>query len=71
VLEQIRRYLRATPFVPFEIHTSAGEVFTVEHPENCAIVAHTAVVALPDGENAIMLSALHITGVAGAQPAGY
>ena len=71
MLEQIRRYLRATPFVPFQINTSAGEVFTVEHPENCAIVAHTAVVALPDGENAIMLSALHITGVAGAQPAGY
>jgi len=46
-------------------------VFSVKHPENCAIVAHTVVVALPDGENAIMLSPLHISGVAGAQPAGY
>jgi hypothetical protein len=71
MLEQIRRFLRAAPFVPFQIHTSAGEVFSVEHPENCAIVAHTVVVALPDGENAIMLSPLHISGVAGAQPAGY
>ena len=71
MLEQIRRLLRAVPFVPFQIHTSAGEVFNVEHPENCAIVAHTVVVALPDGENAIMLSPLHISGVAGAQPAGY
>jgi len=53
MLEQIRRFLRAVPFVPFQIHTSAG------------------VVALPDGENAIMLSPLHISGVAGAQPAGY
>ncbi len=66
MLEQIRRFLRAAPFVPFQIHTSAGEVFRVEHPENCAIVAHTVVVALPDGENAIMLSPLHISGVAGA-----
>ena len=71
MLEQIRRFLRAVPFVPFQIHTSVGEVFSVKHPENCAIVAHTVVVALPDGENAIMLSPLHINGVAGAQPAGY
>lgn len=71
MFERIRNYLRAIPFVPFQIHTSAGEVFNVEHPENCAIVARTVVVALPDGENAIMISPLHITGVAGAQPAGY
>ncbi len=71
MLEQIRRFLRATPFVPFQIHTSAGEAFGVAHPENCAIVGHTVVVLLPVGENAIMLSPLHISGVAGAQPAGY
>ncbi len=71
MLEQIRRFLRATPFVPFQIHTSAGEVFAVDHPENCAVVRHTVLVALPDGENAIMLNVLHITGVGGPQPAGY
>ena len=71
MLEQIRHHLRATPFAPFQVQTSAGEVFTVDHPENCAIVAHTAVVALPNGEYAIAINALHITGVAGAQPAGY
>jgi hypothetical protein len=70
MLQQIRQYLRATPFLPFEIHTSAGEVFWVEHPESCAIVGDNAVIASADGENAIMPSALHITGVAGAQPAG-
>ncbi len=69
--EQIRCFVRAVPFVPFQIHTSAGEVFSVEHPENCAIVAHTVVVAMPDGENAIMLTPLHISGVAGAEPTGY
>lgn len=71
MLEPIRRLLRATPFAPFQIHTSAGEVFEVGHPENCAIVAHWVVVALPDGDNAIMLSPLHISGVAGAQTAGF
>jgi hypothetical protein len=71
MLEQIRCFLRAVPFLPFQIQTSAGEVFSVEHPENCAIVAHTVVVAMPDGENAIMLTSLHISGVAGAEPTGY
>ena len=65
MLQQIRHRLRATPFQPFEIHCSSGDVFRVEHPENAAIVGHSVTVLLPDGENAIMLSALHITGVAG------
>jgi hypothetical protein len=49
------------------IHCSSGEVFRVDHPENAAIVGHQVVVALPDGENAIMLSPLHISGVSGAE----
>lgn len=71
MLEQIRLLLRATPFSAFRIHTSAGEVFDVDHPENCAIVGRWIVVALPDGIDAIMLSPLHVSGVAGAQPQGY
>ena len=65
MLQQIRSYLQQTPFRPFQIRCSSGDVFPVEHPENAAIVNHTVVVALPDGENAIMLSALHIVGVSG------
>jgi len=53
--------------MPFAIHCSSGEVFRVEHPENAAIVGHQVVVALPDGENAVMVSPLHITGVSGAE----
>jgi hypothetical protein len=67
VLEQVRHFLKSEPFRPFEIHCSSGEVFRVEHPENAAIVGHQVVVALPDGENAIMISPLHITGVSGVQ----
>jgi hypothetical protein len=65
MLEQIRLRLRQTPFQPFEIRCSSGDVFRVDHPENAAVVAHSVTVALPDGENAITLSALHIIGVAG------
>jgi hypothetical protein len=67
MLEQIRQYLKSTPFMPFSIHCSSGDVFLVDHPENAAIVRHMVLVALPDGENAVALSALHITGVSGPQ----
>ena len=65
MLQQIRAFRRQTPFHAFEIRCSNGDVFRVEHPENAAIVNHTVTVALPDGENAIMLSSLYIVGVAG------
>jgi len=58
--------LKATPFKTFEIHCSSGEIFRVEHPENAAIVGHQVVVALADGEDAVMLSPLHISGVSGS-----
>ncbi len=67
MLQQVRLFLKSTPFTPFEIHCSSGEVFRVEHPENAAIVGHQVIVALPDGDNAVMLSPLHITGVSGAE----
>ena len=67
MLEQIRMYLRQTPFQAFKIRCSSGDVFLVDHPENAAIVKHTVVVALPEGDEAIMLSALHIVGVSGLE----
>jgi hypothetical protein len=68
VLEQIRRHLRYTPFQPFEIHTSGGEVFCVKHPENAAVLNLGVAVAMPDGENMAMVSALHIVAVIGLDP---
>lgn len=65
MLQQIKLLLLQTPFRPFEIRCSSGDVFRVEHPENAAVVKHWVMVALPDGENAIMLSGLHIVGVVG------
>jgi hypothetical protein len=67
MLEQVRHFLKNMPFQPIEIHCSSGEVFRVEHPENAAIVGHQIVVALPDAQNAIMISPLHIIGVSGVQ----
>ena len=68
MLEQIRIRLRVTPFQPFEVRCSSGDVFRVEHPENAAVVGHSVTIALPGGENVVTLSALHIIGVVGADP---
>ena len=67
MLQQIRMYLRQTPFQPFKIRCGSGDVFLVDHPENAAIVKHTVLVALPEGDEAIMLSAMHIIGVSGVE----
>jgi len=67
MLEQVRSFLRNTPFRRFEIHCSSGEVFRVEHPENAAIVGQQVVVALADNVNAIMISPLHIVEISGVQ----
>ncbi len=67
MLEQIRQFLKNTPFRPFEIHCSSGEIFRVEHPENAAVVGQQVVVVLPDNKNAIMISPLHIVSVSGIQ----
>jgi len=65
MVQQIRMFLRQTPFQPFQIRCSSGDILLVDHPENAAIVKHTVLVALPQGDEAIMLSALHIVGVSG------
>jgi hypothetical protein len=65
MVQQIKLYLAATPFRPFEIHCSSGDVFRVDHPENATIWRNLTLLALPDGDNAIVLSPLHITGVKG------
>lgn len=67
MLQEIRLRLRATPFCPFEVHCSSGDVFRVEHPENAAVVGRWVTIAL-NGEDVITLAALHIVGVAGVDP---
>jgi len=68
MLEQIREFLRNTPFRPFEVHCSSGEVFRVDHPENAAVVGQqVVVVALAGNKGAIMIRPIHIVGVSGIQ----
>lgn len=59
--------LKQVPFRPFQVRLSSGDVFEVNHPENASVVNHWVTLALPDGENAVMVSALHIAGISGVE----
>jgi hypothetical protein len=37
VIESIREFNRAVPFVPYEIHTASGECYEVPHPDFISI----------------------------------
>ena len=67
MLKEIQQHLKATPFEPFEIRSSNGEVYRVEHPENAAIVGGRVIVARKEGEGVHVLSALHIVAVSGME----
>jgi hypothetical protein len=45
--EEINRMLRATPFVPFRVHTSAGKYMDVSHPEMAMLTRMALLVARP------------------------
>ena len=72
--------LRATPFVPFQIVTSAGERFDVPHPELVVVFRRFVEIIIPepDGEpfpdRSERVSILHITSVkhlpVGTRPPG-
>lgn len=33
VIDSIREFNRAVPFVPYEIHTVSGEIYEIPHPD--------------------------------------
>jgi hypothetical protein len=69
MLQQIRLFLAAVPFRPFQIFLSSGAVYRVEHPENAAILGQNVVVTVPEAEDAVMvISPLHIASVGGIEP---
>ena len=45
--EEINRMLRATPFVLFRVHTSAGKYMDVSHPEMAMLTRMALLVARP------------------------
>jgi len=59
--EELRKMLKAEPFVPFTIVMSDGTHITVKHPENALLTKHWIYVSTDGGETAEHLYLLHIT----------
>ncbi|MCA9196540.1 MAG: hypothetical protein KDA87_03340 [Planctomycetales bacterium] len=59
--EELRKMLKATPFVPFTIVMSDGTHITVKHPETALLMKHWIYVSTDGGETAEHLYLLHIT----------
>ena len=73
--EQIRRYTRAVPFEPFEIHMSDGRSYVVEHPDFMMMSKDLTMVYLemePDEDNnfqlRVALALDHITQITENSP---
>ena len=75
MLEQIRQFLRANPFVPFDIRTSDGREYHVPTADHAHIRPgeRKFYVYLDDGRDAV-ISTLHLAAVLGEagtqEPAG-
>ncbi|MEZ6118935.1 MAG: hypothetical protein R3C28_20525 [Pirellulaceae bacterium] len=59
--EELRKMLKATPFVTFTIVMSDGTHITVKHPETALLMKHWIFVSTDGGETAEHLYLLHIT----------
>jgi len=45
--EEIRKFLKATPFIPFRVHTSDGKHLDVQHPEMAMVTRWALLVGRP------------------------
>jgi hypothetical protein len=51
VIESIREFNRAIPFVPYEIHMASGEQYPVPHPDFISISPRGSYVVLIDSKD--------------------
>lgn len=65
--QEINKFLRATPFVPFRVHTSDGKHLDIKHPELAFVTRWMLIVGRPVADpkedipdQADLVSPLHI-----------
>ncbi|HYV27692.1 MAG TPA: hypothetical protein VFA77_09180 [Candidatus Eisenbacteria bacterium] len=51
VIESIREFNRAVPFIPYEIHTASGERYSVPHPDFISISPRGSFVVVIDAKD--------------------
>lgn len=66
MIEQTRQFLRAAPFIPFDIRTSDGREYHIATPDHAHVrPGGTRVYVYLDDERDVAISALHLAAVIG------
>ena len=58
--DELKKLLKAKPFVPFTIVMSDGTHITVKHPENASLLKHWIYLTTDGGETSEHLYLLHV-----------
>ena len=61
--ELIRQLLRNQPFMPFEIHSSSGDVYKVRHPEQVLVAGNRLIIYYPENDQIAFCSFMHVANV--------
>jgi len=67
--DSLRDLLRASPFLPFRVRLSNGDVHEVRHRDFALVTKSNLVVTYPDSDHIAICSILHIASVETGQPA--
>ena len=63
--DQLRQWLRRTPFIPFRVHISSGDSYAVSSPDWMMVTPRYTSIGVPgesgDGDIIITIDNLHIT----------
>jgi hypothetical protein len=67
--ETLREILKRTPFEPFQVLMSTGEVHDIRHPEFAMVTPGRLIAVQPGTDRIAILSLFHITELRPLQPA--
>jgi hypothetical protein len=69
MLEELRKWIRAVPFQPFQIGLSSGRVLKVPHPDHILVTSGGIVGVEDDAGLLDVVVVLHITSIQSLGPA--
>jgi hypothetical protein len=69
MLEELRKWIRAVPFQPFQIELSSGCVLKVPHPDHILVTSGGIVGVEDDAGLLDVVAVLHVTSIQSLGPA--
>jgi hypothetical protein len=69
MLEELRKWIRAVPFRPFQIELSGGRTLKVPHPDHILVTSGGIVGVEDDAGLLDVVAVLHITNIRSLRPA--